>query len=129
MKKAILDTSFILTCVKQKIDFLDEIRFMGIEVLIPVEVLEEIEKIARFGKRLGFRENAGLALKILGKSDKNSKNKFKKIKLDTADVDKGMLNFAEKNKDVIIATLDRELKKKIKKPKLVIRGKKKLEII
>jgi len=123
MKKAVLDTNFILTCVKQKIDFLDEIKFMGIEILIPEEVLEEIKEIMRFGKRLYFRENAKLALKIL------NKNEFKKIKLGTADVDKGLVNFAAKNKDVIVATLDRELKKKIKKPKLVIRGKKKLEII
>jgi len=123
MKKVVLDTNFILTCVKQKIDFLDEIKFMGIEILIPEEVLEEIKEIMRFGKRLYFRENAKLALKIL------NKNEFKKIKLGTADVDKGLVNFAAKNKDVIVATLDRELKKKIKKPKLVIRGKKKLEII
>ena len=123
MKKAILDTSFILTCVKQKIDFLDEIKFMGMDVLIPEEVLDEVKKIRGFGKKLHFRENAKLALKIL------NKNGFKKIRLGTAHVDKGLVNFAEKNKDVIVATLDRELKKKIKKPKLVIRGKKKLEII
>lgn len=123
MKKAILDTSFILTCVKQKIDFLDEIKFMGIKVLIPEEVLDEVRKIMKSGKKLHFRENAKLALKIL------NKNGFKKIRLGTTHVDKGLVNFAEKNKDVIVATLDRELKKKIKKPKLVIRGKKKLEII
>ena len=123
MKKAILDTSFILTCVKQKIDFLDEIKFMGMDVLIPEEVLDEVRKIRNSGKKLHFRENAKLALKIL------NKNKFKKIRLGTTHVDKGLVNFAEKNKDVIVATLDRELKKKIKKPKLVIRGKKKLEII
>jgi len=123
MKKAILDTNFILTCVKQKIDFLDEIKFMGIKVLIPEEVLDEVRKIMKSGKKLHFRENAKLALKIL------NKNGFKKIKLGTAHVDKGLVNFAEKNKDVIVATLDRELKKKIKKPKLVIRGKKRLEIV
>jgi len=123
MKKAVLDTNFILTCVKQKIDFLEEIKFMGIKVLIPEEVLDEVKKIMKSGKKLHFKEDAKLALKIL------NKNKFKKIKLDTAYVDKGLINFVEKNKDVIIATLDRELKKKIKKPKLVIRGKKKLEVI
>lgn len=123
MKKAILDTSFILTCVKQKIDFLDEIKFMGIKVLIPEEVLDEVRKIMKSGKKLHFRENAKLALKIL------NKNGFKKIKLGTAHVDKGLVDFAKKNKDVIVATLDKELKKKIKKPKLVIRGKKKLEVI
>ncbi|MBA7617187.1 hypothetical protein ES703_24499 [subsurface metagenome] len=123
MKKAILDTNFILTCVKQKIDFLDEIKFMGIMILIPEEVLNEIKKIMNSGKKLHFRENARLALKIL------NKNRFKKIKLDTTDVDKGLVIFAKKNKDVIVATLDKKLKEKIKKPKLVIRGKKKLEVI
>ena len=123
MKKAVLDTNFILTCAKQKIDFLDEIKLMGMGILIPEEVFLEIKKIKSSGKKLHFRENAKLALKIL------NKNKFKKIKLNTTDVDKGLVNFAEKNKDVIVATLDRELKEKIKKPKLVIRGKKKLEII
>ncbi len=123
MKKAILDTSFILTCVKQKIDFLDEIGLMGMDVLIPEEVLNEIRKIKSFGKKLYFRENAKLALKTLNKGG------FEKINIGTSYVDKGLVNFAEKNKDVIVATLDRELKKKIKKPKLVIRGKKQLEII
>ena len=123
MKKAVLDTNFILTCVKQKIDFFDEIRFMGMEILIPEEVLEEIKRIMNRGKKLHFRENAKLTLKIL------ETEKFKKIKLGTEDVDTGLANFATKNKDVTVATLDRELKKKIKKPKLVIRGKKKLEII
>ncbi len=95
---------------------------MGMEILIPEEVLKEIEKIKDSGKKLHFRENAELALKIL------DKNKFKKIKLGTENVDKGLAALAE-NKDIIVATLDRELKKKIKKPKLVIRGKKRLEII
>lgn len=123
MKKVVLDTNFILTCTKQKIDFFDEIRLKGMDILIPEEVFGEIKKIRDFGKKLHFRENAKLALKILEKGE------FKKIRLETTDVDNGLVNFATKNRDVIIATLDRELKKKIKKPKLVIRGKKKLEII
>ncbi len=123
MKKVILDTNFILTCVKQKIDFLNEIKFMGLEVLIPEEVLKEIRSITNSKKKLHFRENAKLALKIL------NKNKFKKIKFGTSNVDKGLVDFAKKNKEVIVATLDKELKEKIKKPKLVIRGKNKLEVI
>jgi len=123
MKKVVLDTNFILSCVKQKIDFLNEIRFIGMKILIPEEVLEEIKKIENSGKKLHFRENAGLALKILEKGG------FEKIRLKAENVDKGLANFAERNKEVIIATLDKKLKKKIKKPKLVIRGKKKLEII
>ena len=123
MKQAILDTNFILSCVKQKINFLDEIKFMGMDVLIPEEVLDEVKNIMNSKKKLHFREDAKLALKILGK------NKFKKIKLGTSHVDKGLVNFSKKNKDVVVATLDKELKRKIKKPKLVIRGKNKLEVI
>ena len=123
MKQVVLDTNFILTCVKQKIDFFNEIRFMGFDVIIPEEVLSEIKKVADSGKKLHLRNNAKLTLKIL------EKNKFKKVQLKTKNVDKGLLKIAEKNKNVIIATFDRDVKRKIKKPKLVIREKKKLEII
>lgn len=125
MKKTILDTNFILTCVKQKIDFFEEIKFMGMEILIPKQVINELRIITSSKKKLHFREDAVLSLKLL------EKNSFKKIDLSKygKNTDKGIKNCAEKNKDIIIATLDKELKNKIKNQKLVIRGKKKLEIM
>jgi len=84
MKKAVLDTNFILTCVKQKIDFFDEIRFMGFEIVIPEEVIFELKKIQKSGSKLHSRNNAQLALKIL------EKNQFKKMNLKTKKVDKGL---------------------------------------
>ena len=127
MKKIILDTNFILTCVKQKIDFFEEIKFMGMEILIPKQVINELKKVANSKKKLHFRKDAELSLKLLEKE----KNSFKKIDLLKygKNTDKRLKNFAEKNKNIIVATLDRELKNKIKNPKLIIRGKKKLEII
>ena len=47
MKQVLLDTNFILTCVKQKIDFFEEIYLMGIEILIPEKVIEEIKKLKK----------------------------------------------------------------------------------
>lgn len=123
MKKAVLDTNFILTCVKQKIDFFDEIKFMGLEIIIPEEVIFELKKIQKGGSKLHSRNTAQLALKIL------EKNQFKKIKLGTKNVDKGLVELAKKDKEPIIATLDKEMKYKIKRPILLIRGKKKLKII
>ncbi len=123
MKKAVLDTNFILTCVKQKIDFFDEIRFMGLEIVIPEEVLFELKKIQKSGSKLHSRNTARLALKIL------EKNQFKKINLGTKNVDKGLVELAEKDREITIATLDKELKYKIKRPILLIRGRKKLKII
>ena len=123
MKKVILDTNFIVSCVRNKIDFFEEIKFMGMQILIPKQVIEELKRIVSSKKKLGFKQDAKIALQIL------EKNLFQKIDIGKKYVDKGIINYAEKNKDVIIATLDRELKNKIKNPKLVIRGKKKLEVV
>ena len=125
MKQVILDTNFILTCVKQKIDFFEEIMLIGLEILIPQEVINEIKKIVDSKKKLHFREDAKLALKLLEKC----KIEFRKINLDAKKTDVGLIRFAKENKDVIVATLDKTLKRQIKNPKLVIIEKKRLEII
>jgi rRNA-processing protein FCF1 len=115
MKKVLLDTNFILTCVRQKIDLFEEIYLMGMQILIPEQVINEIERIKNL--------NSQPALKLL------EKNKFKKIDIGRGHVDKKIIQFAKENPDLTIATLDREIKNKTKNPKLIIRGKKKLEII
>lgn len=112
MKQVILDTSFILSCVKQKIDFFEELEHMGMQIAIPEQTIDELMGLG-----------AQLALKILGK------HKFKLIKVKGKDADAAIINFAKENPKTIVATLDSGLKKKIKNQKMVIRGKKKLEII
>lgn len=123
MKQVILDTNFILTCVKQKIDFFNEIETAGMKILIPEQVVNELEGVVKSRKKLHFREDAKLALKIL------EKKTYWKVNLESEDADDGILKFAKNNSDIIIATLDKELKKKLKNQKMVIRGKKKLEVI
>ena len=117
MKQILLDTSFILTCAKQKIDFFEELEHQGFQIIIPKQVLVEIKGLAK------SNPNAELVLKIL------LKNNFKLIDLKSKNTDKAIMNYSKKNKKVIIATLDSDLKKKIKANKLIIRGKKKLEIV
>lgn len=85
---------------------------MGISIIIPEEVIMELKKLKQ-----------ELALKLL----KN--NKFKKISLLGKNVDNAIVKFAKENPDVIIATLDRGIKTKIRNPKMIIRNKKQLEII
>jgi len=123
MKQAILDTNFILSCIKQKIDFFENIKFKGMKILIPIQVINELKRISDSEKKLHFRDDAKLALKLL------KKNLFKKIDLKEKYVDKGLINFAKKNKNIIVGTLDREIKNQIKNQKLVIQGKKKLEVV
>ena len=123
MKQVLLDTNFILTSIRNKIDFFEEIKFLGMQIIIPKQVVKEIERISNSKKKLRFREESQIALKLL------DKNKFKKIDLKANYVDKGIKNYAKKHPNTIIATLDRELKKALPNQKLVIRGKKKLEIL
>jgi len=112
MRQVILDTSFILTAVRQKIDFFLWLQHEGFEVLIPQQTIKEL---------IGL--GAQLALKII------RKNNFHVIKLPGKDADVAIITFAKKNPDAIIATLDQGLQKKIKNRKIIIRGRKKLEIV
>ena len=123
MKKVLLDTNFILTCVRQKIDFFEELYFEGFHIFIPSEVVEELKKIASSDKSLKFKEPAKIALKLIKKS------KHSEIKLDNKNVDKGIIHLAKENPEWVIGTLDREMRGRITNHKLVIRGKKKLWVI
>jgi len=123
MRKALLDANFILTCVRQKIDFFEFLEHEGIEALISKEILREISAISN-SKRKGFvRKDAELALNIF----KN--NSFRRVHTGGKTVDSGIIKFAKENPDVIIATLDAVIKRSVKNRKLIIRGKKTLEIV
>ena len=112
MRQLILDTSFIITAVKQKIDFFDNHNIIGMKILIPEQTIRELEGLG-----------ANLALSIIEMHD------FELIKIPGKDADSAIVNFARKNPLAVVATLDRGLQKKIRNRKLVIRQRKKLEII
>ena len=116
MKYILLDTNFILSCIRKKIDFFEELQSMGFSVIIPKQVIEEIKGLSK------SKTEAEVALKILEKSE------FRKITLHGKNVDNGIVKVAKENEGWIIATLDKEIKGKIKNQKLTIRGEKKLEI-
>ena len=112
MKEVILDTSFVITALKEKIDFFDEIESMGIDVVVPQQTLDEL-------KALG--SNLGLAVL--------KKHKFKLIKISGENADAAIINYSRENPNVIIASLDKALQKKTKRHRMVIRARKKIEVI
>lgn len=112
MRRVILDTSFVLTCTKQKIDFFETIENLGMKAIIPEQTIKEL-------KGLG----ASTSLKIL------EKNKFDLVSVSGKDADTAIIKLAEEDSSLIVATLDKEIKKKIKNRKMIIRGKKKIEVI
>ena len=117
MPQVLLDTNFILTCIKQKIDFFEDLSLKGFQILIPEQVVKELEGLAKKSLK------AKLALKIINSS------KFTTIDIKSKKVDKGIINFGKTNPGLIIATLDEEIKKKTRNQKLVIRGRKKIEVL
>ena len=51
--KILLDTNFILTCAKQKIDFFDILQ--GKQILIPKQVIDEIKNVADSKQKLSAK--------------------------------------------------------------------------
>ena len=123
MKQAILDTSFILTAVRNKIDFLEELAFMSFKVFIPKQVVEEIKKVSISDKRFHFKNDAKLALKLI------KCYSCKALDIGKGHVDDRLFDYANKNREVVIGTIDKELMKRIKNPKIIIRNKKQLQLI
>ena len=123
--KILLDTNFILACVRQKIDFVslaDEMFDEEVEWVVPMEVEGELKDLAgRRGEKIEDGDAARVGLQLV-------KN-FDKVPLGMKNVDAGIVRYAKNNK-VVVATLDRELKEKLKGNKiLTIRAGKKLEVV
>lgn len=122
MKPVLLDTNFILTCIRNKIDFFEEFYYSGLKPLIPEQVINEIKNIPNSKAKLKFKQEAELALLILKKHSFDSPELKGKI------VDNSIINYARQNPETIIATLDKEIQNKITNKKMIL-NRKKLEII
>ncbi len=111
----IVDTNFILSCIRNKLDFADELKFKGFEIIVPEEVVNEIKK--------NKKPEAETALKIINEYN------FKKVSLGKGYVDNGIKKYLDEHKDVYLATLDKELQRRVLNRKIIIRNKKKIDVI
>ncbi len=120
--RIILDANFLVYCAKQKIDYLE---VTGEKVVLSPVVLE-LEKLAEKAGKGKDKESAKLALQIL---KKNVRKKKVKVLIRGGKADEAIAEFVKK-KDVV-ATMDRELKKRLKgKARILsIRKGKKLEVL
>lgn len=103
--KVLLDTNFVMEAVKNRIDFEDIERYG--RIFIPRQVLVELDRICTEGQAKD-REISLLALKILKKS-----KRYEVIELENRYVDLGIEKLLVRDKDYIIATIDKELKHKL----------------
>lgn len=106
--KILLDTSFLLTAIRYKLDIFTELKGHELIVLEPIKL--ELENLIN-GKKKGNLE-AKIALELI----KRNKIKIKKTELKEADD-------ALANENGVVATQDKKLKKRLKRI-ITIRQKK-----
>jgi rRNA-processing protein FCF1 len=120
MKKVILDTNFILHCIKQKIDFFEFFELEGFKVLVPDKVLFELRRIS-MEKKGELRLRAKLALNLIQKMSPEI------IEIKGKYVDSAIVNYLKENPKDSLATLDMGLRRKVKNRFFILRLGKKIE--
>ncbi len=124
MKELLIDTNFLVECVKNKIDLYSELRRIldfGFEVAILDRTLDELDTIVARGKKEG--QYAKLARTIL------MTKKVTVIPTEGGHTDNLLLAKADENH--IIATMDKVLRQRLKRKGqdvVIIRAQKKLEV-
>ena len=121
--KVALDTNMLLAAEQFKIRLVEEIesKLSKAKIVIPNQVITELEKLAGRSKKL--EKQVKIAMQII----KNEGVKQMEVKASNAD--KALLTLAKQG--FIIATNDRELRKKVKKSFgkcLILRKKKYLTL-
>ena len=102
--EAILDSSFIISCMKKKVDFISQLEDQGFRVMLPREVFQELKDL-RFKVRHAERAaiDAAFDLFIL--------RNVKKMTLGHKIVDRGLI--AKGKSGAYIATLDAAIKREV----------------
>lgn len=121
MKKVLLDTNFILACVKEKVDFFEYFEMDGFKILIPDKVLSELKRLSVLGKK-GIKVRADFALKFL-----NEAGDFEEVVVKGKYADSAIVNYLRDHQNVFLATIDEGLRKKVKNKIFVIKSNKKIE--
>ena len=126
--KILLDTNFVLTCAKQKIDFpniAEQIIDEKIEWQIPQDVINELGNL-KDRKGTKEKDKAAAKLSFLIIADLNPK--IIELPGRNPNVDIKIVNHIL-DKNIILATLDKNLKSRVNNKILTIRGKNNLELI
>ena len=100
--EVILDSNFIISCLKRKIDFLLELKLLGLKPILPREVLQELKDL-----RLKLKHEDKIAIDLALSLFEGTG--IKKMKLGNRTVDMGLIDKGKKG--IYIATLDSAIKR------------------
>ena len=126
--KILIDTNFAITCAKNKIDFpslANDIIDQKIKWLVPQDVLNELGNIKdKKGTKEKDKQAAELSFQIL----QNLNPEIINLPGKNPNVDIKIVNYII-DKDIILATMDKNLKSRVNNKILTVRGKNSLELI
>ena len=126
--KILLDTNFIITSAKNKIDFpslANDIIDEKIEWIIPQDVLNELGNLKdKKGMKEKDKSAAGLGFELI----QNINPKIIELPNKNPNIDIKIVNYIL-DKDIVLATMDKDLKSRVNNKILTIRGQKTLELI
>lgn len=126
--KILLDTNFILTCAKEKIDFesfADKLFSEKIEWIVPQDVLNELGNLKdKKGINTLDKKAAFVSFEIL----QRLKPRIVELLGKNPNIDIKIVNYIV-DKDIVLATMDKGLKSRVKNKILSVRGKKSLELL
>lgn len=103
--EVLLDTNFIVSCAKRRIDFLSELEGLGFKVIVPREVLQELKDI-----RLDVNREDRTAIDVSLKLLEGYKN-LKKVGFGSGKVDEEIIKYGKKG--IYIASLDGYIKRNV----------------
>jgi|APSaa5957512622_1039677.scaffolds.fasta_scaffold26919_4 rRNA-processing protein FCF1 len=115
--KIVIDTSFIVACMKKKIDFLEKAEELfdeGLDWLVPLEVMQELEKLSQQkGEKTENKQASLTAIDFIKSQD------LSMIPLQAepspAHVDDLIVSYVNEhsNEKPVVATIDKEFKQRV----------------
>jgi len=108
--EVLLDTSFVISCIRKKIDFISQLENIGFKVVLPREVLQELKDLKENPRESRLdRDAVDIAFQMfeVKKIKKVSLGRrMEKKRVDEALIKKGKEGY-------YIATLDNEIKRAV----------------
>jgi len=118
--KVLLDTNFVISCIRKNIDFISQLESLGFNVVLPLEVLQELKDLRKNpGENRADRAAIDIAFELFEKRKvkKMSLGSLKsKQKLDEKLIHKGKDGY-------YIATLDNEIKRSVPNKIIILNAK------
>ena len=120
--EVLLDTSFIISCVRKRIDFITELENLGFRIALPREVFQELRDLKTSSKESrANRQAIDIAFEMF------SKRKVKKTTVGGKNVDEGLINKGKQG--FYIATLDNGIKREVPNKVVIINSKNNIGIV